>query len=181
MASNSQDLATEDNGLTFQEELFCREYIASGHIGESAQAAGIGNTLGSSSTMGSRLLKRPEIQAFIRQLKDEAFREMHLTPDAILAELAKLAGFNLGDLLDDYGFIDFGLADSKAKAALKSVKRKPGQFGTSVEVETHDKLKAIEMLMLHLGMIQKGPQTAVQVNVDFGDRIAQRRAAALEG
>ena len=181
MTSNSQDLAISDNGLTFQEELFCREYIASGHIGESAQAAGIGNTLGSSSTMGSRLLKRPEIQAYIRQLKDEAFRQLHMTPDAILAELAKLAGFNLGDLLDDRGHIDFSQLNAHHKAALKSVKRKPGRWGTSVEVEGYDKLKALEMLMQHLGMIKQGPQTAVQVNVDFGDRIAQRRQAALEG
>lgn len=169
------------NSLTFQEELFCSEYVERGVIVDAAQAAGIGNTYASSAQMGSRLYKRPEIKAYIRHLKDEKLRELHITPDGLLAELAKMAGFAIGDLLDTDGHLDFSKLDAKSKAALKSVKRKPGQYGTSVEVEGHDKLKAIELLMNHAGMLKTGPQVAVQVNVDFGERMAARRAKALEG
>lgn len=180
------DLTTLDedpaNELSFQEELFCREYIDNGENGvKAAEAAGYGGGYAGQGVAASRLLKRPRVKAFLRHLKDEKLRELHITPDGLLAELAKMAGFALGDLLDDSGYLDFSQLDAKSKAALKSVKRKPGQYGTSVEVEAHDKLKAIELLMNHAGMLKTGPQVAVQVNVDFGDRMAARRAKALEG
>lgn len=102
-------------------------------------------------------------------------REKHLSPDRIYAELAAIAGFDIGELLTE-GVIDPRKVTGEHTKALASVEA--GKNG--YKVKAHDKLAALRLLMDALGMIKQGPQVAVQVNLEFGERMEMRRARALE-
>lgn len=172
----SEELA---NALSFEEELFALEWLSNGNNGtRAAEAAGYKCP----ASVSTRLLNRPRIKAFIEARRAErraeidlALREKHITPDRIIADLSELAGFDLGDILDDQGRID----RSKLKARAKSLAAVEID-GAKTKVKGPDRLAAYRLLMDHLGMTRQA-QVNVQVNLDFGERMALRRARALEG
>lgn len=172
--------------LTFQQELYVLEYMANGGKGgKAAEAAGYGSPAVASST----LLSYPKIKAAIQFKKAERDKQYHLGQDAILRELAAVAGFNLGDIMtfDAAGNpgIDLAKATREQTKALASIETERvgngrGVIGTKVKVKTLDKLAALRLLMDHLGMLRTNT-VAVQVNLDFGERMAAANARALEG
>lgn len=172
----SDKLASE---LTFQEEQFALEWLANGGNGmAAARAVGYAQP----HVQGSQVLARPRVAAFIEARRTErraemdlALRQKHLSPDALVAMLSDMAQFDLGDILDGQGRID----RTKLKAAAKHLQAVEVD-GAKTKIKTQDKLATIRLIMDALGML-KTSQTNVQVNVDFGDRMAARRARALEG
>jgi len=166
------------NELNFQQEQFALEWMANG--GNGTQAA-IAAGYACPTEQGSRLLAQPKVLAFIEARRAErraeldlALREKHMTPDRILAELAEMAGFDLGELLTDNGAVDRTKIRAKAKQ-LQSVEIDGGK----TKIKGPDRLAAFRLLMDHLGMLKQN-QVNVQVNLDFGERMAARRARALE-
>ena len=166
------------NELTFQEEQFALAYMANGgKVGAAAAEAGYAFP----KVDGSRALARPRVVAYIEALRAErraeinlALREKHWDKDRLLYELAAMAEFDLGDVLDDRGIIDRSKLKAKAKQ-LQSVEVDGGK----TKIKGPDRLAALRMLAEHLG-VTKGQQTNVQVNVDFGDLMAARMKRALE-
>ena len=171
----SEKLANE---LNFQQEQFVLEYLVNGGNGtRAATAAGYKCP----AETASRLIRHPKVVAFIEARRAErraeldlALREKHLTPDRIIADLSEMAGFDLGDLLDDLGRVDRGKIKAKAKQ-LQAVEID----GSKTKIKGPDRLAAYRLLMDYLGMT-KQPQVNVQVNLGFGERLAMRRARALE-
>lgn len=172
--------------LNFQQELFVLEYMANGgKAGPAANAAGYAQPY----TQGARLLKNVYVAAAIKFKRNEVHQQYHLGQDAILRELAAVAGFNLGDIMtfDAAGNpgIDLQKATREQTKALASIETERvgngrGVIGTKVKVKTLDKLAALRLLMDHLGMLRQNT-VAVQVNLDFGERMAAANARALEG
>jgi phage terminase small subunit len=168
------------NELNFQQEQFALEWMANGCNGTRAAIAA-GYTVGNAAWQASMLLSNPKVAKFIEARRAErraeidlALREKHLSPDRIIADLAEMAGWDLSLLLDDQGRID----RTKIKANAKQLK--------SVEIDGHktkisgpDRLAAYRLLMDALGLL-KPAQTNIQVNVGFAERMALRRARALE-
>lgn len=184
----SEQLANE---LNFQQEQFAKEYIANGGNGtRAAMAAGYSVP----AQTASRLIRDPKVRAYLdalrqeqREAQDMALRARHLTKDRILEELAVIAGFDLGECIvqgPDGPYLDASRIQGEHTRALAAIEteRVSGPRGsrtTKVKIKTVDKLRALDMLMDHYGM-KRQTQVAVQVNVDFGERMAMRRARALE-
>lgn len=175
------------NAVNFQQEQFAREYVANGGNGtRAAIAAGYSTP----AETGSRLIRHPNVRALIdalrqeqREAQDMQLRARHLTKDRILEELAVIAGFDLGECIvqgPDGPYLDASRINEQHTRALASIEteRTNGKT-TKVKVKAVDKLRALDMLMDHYGM-KRQTQVAVQVNVDFGERMAMRRARALE-
>lgn len=166
------------NALNFQQEQFVLEWLANGQHGtKAAEAAGYAHP----AVTASRLLNHPGVVALIearraerRAALDIALREKHLSPDKIIADLAEMAGWDLSLLLDDRGVIDRSKIKRNAKQ-LQSVEID----GHKTKIKGPDRLAAYRLLMDHLGML-KTSQVNVQVNVGFAERMAARRARALE-
>lgn len=166
------------NDLNFQQEQFALEYMANGGNGtRAAIAAGYSCP----EQTASRLIRHPKVVKFIEARRAERraeldlmLREKHLTPDRIVAELSEMAGFDLGELLDDMGRVDRAKIKAKAKQ-LQAVEID----GSKTKIKGPDRLAAMRLLMDHLGMLKQN-QVNVQVNLDFGERMAMRRARALE-
>jgi phage terminase small subunit len=166
------------NALNFQQEQFALEWLANGgNATKAAAAAGYAHP----AVIGSRLLGHPGVVALIEARRAErraeidlALREKHLSPDRIIADLAEMAGWDLSLLLDDEGRIDRRRIKANAKQ-LKSVEID----GHKTKISGPDRLAAYRLLMDALGLL-KPAQTNIQVNVGFAERMALRRARALE-
>lgn len=182
---DEEDKLLED--LNFQQETFAREYIENGQNGSAAaRVAGYS----APDQTAYRLVRVPHVKAYIdflarrkRELRDAQLQARHLTPARILEELAVIAGFDLGDLIvqgPSGPYLDATRIGAEHTRALASVETETGNGRRKVKIKAHDKLAALRLLMDHAGMIKQAPQVAIQVNVDFGERMAARRARALE-
>lgn len=167
------------NALNFQQEQFALEWLSNGgNATKAAAAAGYAHP----AVIGSRLLGHPGVVALIEARRAERraqidlqLREKHLSPDKIIADLSEMAGWDLGDLLDDNGRIDRTKIKARAKQ-LKSVEID----GAKTKIAGPDRLAAYGLLMKYLKMIGPEVQNNIQVNVGFAERMALRRARALE-
>lgn len=74
-----------ETALTFKEERFCLEYIID--YNQTAAAIRAGYAEKSAAKTGCKLMKRPEIRAYIRQLQKEQAERLMLTSDHVLLEL----------------------------------------------------------------------------------------------
>lgn len=175
------------NDLNFQQEMFARAYVANGR---NASAAAAEAGYGSPYAAGWRMIKTPWIKAYVdyllarqREEMDAQLRAKHLTPDRILEELAAVAGFDIGDMIvqgPDGPRLDATRLKGEHTRVLQSIETERGSGKTKVKVKAYDKLKALDMLMDHLGMKRTQAQVSIQVNVGFAERMAARRARALE-
>lgn len=176
------------NELSFQQEQFVLAYMANGgRAPDAAREAGYA----SPEIQGYRVVNTPRVRNAIEALRAERraaidlkLRKKHLTPDRILEELATIAGFDLGEVLvqgPDGPRLDVTRLKSRHTRALQAIEtERTSSATTKTKIKVYDKLAALRLLMDHLGML-KASTVAVQVNVDFGERMAARRARALEG
>lgn len=173
--------------LNFQQETFVLAYVANGRNGSAAaREAGYGTP----EQTAYKMVRTPHIKAYIefklaqeREERDARLRAKHLTPDRILEELAAVAGFDLGDMIvqgPDGPRLDATRLKGEHTRVLQSIETERGSGKTKVKVKAYDKLKALDMLMDHLGMKRTQAQVNIQVNVGFAERMAARRARALE-
>jgi hypothetical protein len=128
--------------------------------------------------MGNELLQKPHIAEALEEWGVEMRRRYTIEPDNILAELAKIAFSNVGDLYkrsENGGItteLDLDNAPEPALTAIASIEEKVSQWGTGIKISQHDKLKALEML----GRYQK--MWVDKVEVDGGvDAVARLREA----
>ena len=181
MSENQELLSLSEeaaNELTFQQEQFALTWLANGGNGtRAAEEAGYAN----GHVAQWRLLRNEKVVKFIeakraerRGALDLQLPEKHVKTDRLLAELSEIAGLDLGDILDELGRNDRTKLKGKAKQ-LQSVEIDGGK----TKVKGPDRLAAIRLLMDHFGMLSK-QQVNVQVNVGFAERMAMRRARALD-
>lgn len=171
--------------LTKKNETFCEEYLIDLNATQAAIRAGY--SAESAGSIGSELLKKPEIRARIDAAMADRSRRTGITADRVLRELGRIAFLNPKDV------IDFTTAEVKADAseddlaviAGMKVKYVPHKdfdedgepiIETAIEREVKmcDKLKALEMCGRHLGMFKDNPEgnapVTVVINYDYGDR-----------
>jgi hypothetical protein len=79
---------------------------------------------------------------------------------AVLEELEAIGAGEITDVLawDNLGRVTFKGSeelDARTRKAIKKVKVTPGQYGSSIEVEMHDKLSALRLLSKHHGLLEQ--------------------------
>ena len=131
--------------ITKKNEVFCEEYLIDLNATQAAIRAGYSpNAAGS---IGSELLKKPEIRARIDQAMAERSKRTGINADRVLRELGRIAFLNPKEVIDLNTAEVLGTAveDDLAVIAGVKVKQTPTEFGTSVEreVKMADKLKAL--------------------------------------
>lgn len=160
--------------ITKKNEVFCEEYLIDLNATQAAIRAGYSPD--SAGSIGSELLKKPEIRARIDQAMAERSKRTGINADRVLRELGRIAFLNPKDVIDLNTAEVLGTAveDDLAVIAGVKVKQTPTEFGTSVEreVKMADKLKALELCGRHLGMFKDNPEgnapVTVVINYDYG-------------
>lgn len=143
--------------LTDQQRTFVTEYLKSGNASEAARQAGF-NWPGQK---GAKLLKTAKIRAAINaELKPTSITQLH-----VLAELSQLAMGNWGEILDDQGQPDAkkiranGHMVKKFKATVIRTQSTDQVTVTNVQIELHDRYKALVTLCRMYGMFSETART----------------------
>ena len=140
--------------MTAKQKRFVEEYLVDLNATQAAIRAGYSPQTAYS--IGSELLKKPEIRARVDKAMAAQSRRTGINADRVVRELARVALANADDIIDaDSATIKGGVSrDDTAAIASVRVKTVPTADGTSVEreIKLHDKLKALEQLGRHLGM-----------------------------
>ncbi len=141
--------------LTPKQAMFVREYIIDFNITRAARAAGYSEK--SANTAGQNFLKYPKIQKAIQDQMERRIARVEVRQDAVISELAAIA------FSDMRHFASWGprgvrvhrssnLSNSSA-ACISEISCVDTLNGKNIKIKTHDKLKALELLAKHLGML----------------------------
>lgn len=150
-----------------KQDQFCQEYIIDNNATKAAERAEYSKKTAYS--MGSRLLKNVEIQARIAELRAKREKRTNVTQDRVVKELALLGFSDLKNYIDidpNTGAIrakGFEQMPEQESRALQSIKEdrviKEDAKGEQVTIydkvsfKMHDKIRALEILAKHLGML----------------------------
>lgn len=143
-------------------ELFVNEYLVDLNAGKAAKRAGFGTTDGSYRVLGHKLLTKVNIRRAIRKAFKKRLARIQLKQDDVLKELALIG---LSDVMDYEVNENSGrlivLKNKQSSKAVQSVKVKKRtwteddvpQSEVTIEYKLWDKLKALELMMRHIGML----------------------------
>ena len=154
--------------LNERQKKFCREYI----IDYSAQQAGIraGYAPSSAHVRACLLLKLPMVQEEIARLLKKQVKRTEVSSDKVINELAGIAFGNLKDF-------EKAIAENNLDGLLSKLTREQAVFISTITqrelqggnkqttIKFHDKIKALELLMKHMGLLTEKLQIE---NVDKG-------------
>lgn len=157
--------------LTEKQARFVAEYLVDLNATEAAKRAGYSEK--TAYAIGFENLRKPDIQEAIHLAMSQREKRTAITQDRVLQELARVAFANGTDfarvvvreepmhMVDKDGelrqvvkriqtveIVDTENVDPEKRAAIASIKE--GKSG--IEVKSHDKIRALELLGQHLGM-----------------------------
>lgn len=175
--------------LTPKQLLFAGEYLVDLNAGKAAIRAGYAEA-GSRKT-GFENLQNEKIQDLIAQAMEKRAKRTHVSQDRVICELARIAFCDPSKVMK-WGPAGVKLIESSELAeddvaSVAEVSQTETQYGGSLRVKQHDKVKALELLGKHLGLFKEIhehsglnglPIQVASVNADVSD--AEAMAAYLE-
>jgi phage terminase small subunit len=154
--------------LSDKQEMFVNEYLKCFNATKAAKAAGYSEA--TANEQGSRLLANVNIASRIR----ERLKEAAMEADEVLFHLAEIARGDMDTLVDNNGNPDIVSARANGKTRLiKKIKQRSITTEesdiTESEIETHDRLRALELLGKHYKLFTDKIETSGEVEVVITD------------
>ncbi|HEX6842919.1 MAG TPA: terminase small subunit [Stellaceae bacterium] len=143
--------------LTPRQQRFVEEYLVDPNGHQAALRAGYAPR-GARQTV-THLLKHPEIAQAIRRGMDARSQRMRLDADRVLAELARIAFADIGNLAD-WGPDGVTLKPKRElsaddRAAVAEVAAGSGKHGAGPRLRLHSKPRALDAIARHFGLYGK--------------------------
>lgn len=157
-------------------QLFVNEYLVTLNASEAARRAGYASR--HAGLRGHELMRRPDVQAAIRDAMDARAKRTGISSDRVVEELAAIAFSDLRNILD-WSTNHVRLRPASAltaadRAAIKSISVRIDKRGCGhVRVRLHDKFAALMMLERHLGMDNHALGDA-RVRAKFANKLSAR-------
>lgn len=150
--------------LTDKQLKFCLEYLVDLNATQAAIRAGYSED--SASVIGCENLTKPNIQAYIANLKAKAAKKLEISKERVLKEYARIAFSDLRKLYDENGrLLTPHEIDDDSAAALAGIEvfeefgfDKTGErqhIGDTKKIKIHNKLQALDSLGKHLGLFEE--------------------------
>jgi phage terminase small subunit len=155
--------------LAPKQVLFVQEYLIDGNATQAAIRAGYSKK--TAKNMGHKLVNKKSLSKAILEAQQKRGLKTNITQERVLFELAIIAFSNMPDYLsvdEDTGAVrckGFDSMPKDASRAIESVKENRSITEDSkgersvifekFEFKLHSKIKALELLMQHLGMLGK--------------------------
>lgn len=163
---------------------FVKEYLIDLNATQAAIRAGYSKE--SAARYAVELLNKTHVAEAVRKAMEERNQRVAISQDRILDELSCIAFGDLRDVVE-WGAGGVTLKESSnltpgQAAAISEVSEAVTKDGGSTKIKRHDKVKALELLMRHLGMLNDkcnvtGPDGG-PVSVELG--VSPAIAAALK-
>ena len=157
----------EGTSLTPRQARFIKEYLVDLNATQAAVRAGYSQK--TASIIGQENLRKPNIATAIKDAQQQRSARTDVTADAVVRELAYIAFGDISGLFDAQGRLreahDLAPGVRARIAAIDVVRERTRAVGdttveeSSVKVRVWDKVRALELLAKHLGLLTE------QVNV----------------
>jgi len=154
--------------LSDKHEKFCLAYVLNFNATE-AYSKIYGTPAADSRKHGARLMAKDGVKTRIAQLTKKTNEKMNITREKVVQEIANIAFSHIGlvCVFDASGALTLKTAEEMGEniRALQSVSQdethdsKGNIIKTKTRFAMHDKLKALELLSKHLGLLDGNDQT----------------------
>lgn len=187
--------------LTTKQKIFVAEYLIDLNATQAAIRAKYSEK--TAEQMGYQLLQKTSVQEAIQQAMKNREQRTEITQDKVLTELAKIAFANGTDFASlmtgtvkkkiwnedtqeydetdvDEQFVHFVDTDSlppDKKAAVSAIKET--RYG--IAVESHDKVKALELIGKHLGMFKEKVEISGEMKTNPFEGLTEAQLRRLAG
>jgi phage terminase small subunit len=141
--------------LTDKQEQFCREYLLDFNATQAAIRAGYSKR--TANEQGARLLANVSVQNFLQIKKEKLESKSDITREKVLAEYAKLAFFNVQDMLTvDNALRPIRDLDANVAAAIVGIDTQDMTvedmvIGKTIKLKLADKRAALDSICRVLG------------------------------
>ncbi len=168
------------NPLTRMQELFVEAYLVNGgNASRAAQAAGYSPYRGDYSSVGSKVLAFPYVQAAIAKRREDLLEKTIGFSERIVRELEVMGFSNIAGLFDKQShLLPLHELKPEVQRIIKSVKRDP-VTGEIVEIQLWDKLGALRDMSVLLGLRHRKAETPGPSGQGIPIHIAREILAAL--
>lgn len=165
-----------------QHRIFCREYIIDFNGTQAAIRAGYKPS--GASRQATEILKRPEAQAFLRELIMAREARTKITGDMVVEELARIGFADIGDFASwgPEGVVLKPTSGMKPGSTRVVSEVSQGEHGPRIRMI--DKLGALDKLARHLGMYAdngEDEKEAVPLTINFVTKEAVSEIKVTEG
>ena len=162
--------------LTEKQATFVQEYLIDLNATQAAIRAGYSDR--SAARYAVEMLNKTHVAEAIRKAMEERNQRVEISQDRILEELANIAFGDLRDLAtwDDKGVklkASSELTDEQA-AAISEIAETVTKDGGNRKIKRHDKVKALELLMRHKGMLNDKLNLSGELNVSALEKGRER-------
>lgn len=149
-----------EHQLTDKQRRFCEEYLIDLNATQAAIRAGYSKK--TAPQQAARLLTNVKVQNYIQELQKDIAERNNISVDECVQILANIARADIGSYFNvDTGLKDLNAIPDEARLAISSVEtyevRTPegDKIADVRKLKTNDKLRAVDMLMKHLGGYEK--------------------------
>ena len=154
------------NKLTPKQKIFCDEYLIDLNATRAYKKAypSIKNDE-TAAVNGNRLLRNAKVKEYIDKRMKDREKRTEITQDMVLKELAAIAFSNGADFakVTDDNMVQIVPTDELSEDKKKAISAiKETKFG--INIETCDKVKALELIGKHLGMFKDKLELSGNVN-----------------
>lgn len=162
-----------------REQRFVASYLANGH-NATAAARDAGYSGSQVAVRGHKMLRSPRVKAELDKRLIKALAKAELTADRVLEELRRIAFFDPRSLFDaDGNLIPYQQLPAEVAAAVapievikKNLASGDGLVDTVHKVKALDKVKALETLCKHFGLLAERVQADVSMRIAWADQPA---------
>jgi len=159
--ARARSICRDGQGLTERQRRFVEQYLICGNASEAARRAGYSAL--SCKSAASQLTRSPRVAAALQAAKAARAQRTHIDAVRVLEEVARLSFVDLASLIDWSGEeLRLRAPDEIApedRAALAQVTLSATKSGKRVTVKLFDKLRALQLLMTHLGIGKPKPES----------------------
>lgn len=153
--------------MTKKQKRFVEEYLIDLNATQAAIRAGY--SVQTAYSIGDENLRKPEIKLAVDRAMALRSKRTGINQDRVLRELAKIAFFNIADVVDiEQGKIKAD-ADADDLACIQWMKIKSTECGTEQEIKVCDKKSALELLGKHLGIFKD--KLEIQADAELNIRV----------
>lgn len=162
-------MMAKPDDLNDKQTAFCEEYIVDLNATQAAIRSGYSDNC--ARQIGAENLTKPVIAKYIQKLVAERSERTAVTADRVLAELAKMAFFSMGNVIDDEGntkpLNQWSKEDLAALQEITETKigREEESVVTNTKFKVSDKKANLELLGKHLKLFTDKVEHSGGINV----------------
>lgn len=157
-----------NEALSDREQLFCVIYVRCFNATRAYMKAFNHKNKNSASVLGCRMLKRPEVAAEIRRLKEDRMNQAFFSEEDVFQKYMEIAFADITDFVDfSHGGFSFKDQDEIDGTIVSEI-----SDGKVTKIKLEDRMKALQWLSDHMDLAtaeQKARIAVLKAQIDTGD------------